>query len=191
MQLIDVLNAGLQDLIPHAVSRFTHEYYPRAMGDNLQELGFNTILVESGGAINDEEREVARRMNFVLLLDSFQLIANEDWKKGKRDNYEAIPVNDQKLFDLLIKNVEYQAKGHTITMDIGIDRVEVPAQNARGFDYRSQIRDIGDLKEHFGYEILDASGMLLTNKIQLRGLADIDLLKADDSKLKIRNGFIL
>lgn len=190
-ELIDVLRTELEEMIPAQIARFNDEYYPRAIGEYFQEKGFRTILVESGGAVNDPEREISRSMNFSLLKSAFEKIADHSWKNGQVASYYSIPENDQKMVDLLVKRVSLNQNGHSIVMDIGIERVEVKADNHEGFVYQSIIKELGDLRESFGYEVLDAAGYSLDYPLELNGPADFRLSCSGKEELVIKNGFIL
>ena len=74
--------------------------------------------------------------------------------------YQKIPKNDCRLYDLIIRNVQYQADGETRTADLGILRDEVPFNGHRDFFYRSRIQELGDLSDNYGYQELDATGLV-------------------------------
>lgn len=190
MMMIDRLNQMLSEHIPGKVGRFTHEYYPTASGDNFQSRGYRTVLVESGGYPEDVEREMPRKMNFLLICEVIRLVAESSWNKGTTLRYAEIPENDQKLFDLLIRNAAYDINGNSIKVDIGIDRVEIPATTPEGFVYKSSVRDVGDLSHFWGYEEMDATGLTLSEILTLNQVADFEL--SDEKRVvKVSNGFIL
>ena len=190
MMMIDKVNQNLQGFIPNKIGRFTHEFYPTASGDNIQSLGYRTILVESGGHRNDVEREIGRKMNFLLFWNVIELVSNEAWKKGTVLRYSEIPANDQKLFDLLIMNITVIKNGHQILMDVGIDHVEVPATVPEGFLVKSIIREIGDLSYFYGYESVDVKGATATSDIKLNDVPEFELILDNKVVLKVENGFV-
>ena len=190
MMMIDKLNQSLQDIIPNKIGRFTHEYYPTASGDNIQSLGYRTVLVESGGHRNDKERGVARKMNFLLLCMLIEQTASEKWQKGTVLRYSEIPPNDQKLFDLLIKNVGLEKYGTQVLVDIGIDHVEIPAVVPKGFVIKSTVREIGDLSQYYGYQEIDAKGASSTSEIKLNELPEFELKADNQVVLKVVNGIV-
>ena len=73
-------------------------------------------------------------------------------------DYEKIPENDRKLFDLKITNATYELLGKPYVLDIGINRLEVDIEDNTEFWYSSRIIDQGDLSTYYGYETFDASG---------------------------------
>ena len=157
MQVIVQLNRHLQQLIPGQVGRWPDDFEPRAFGENMQQWGTSTILVESGGYANDPEKQFIRKLNFTLLLDAFQQIASQSFADEKLDGYYAIPHNEKYLFDLLVRNV--QAGGFTI--DIGINRAEKNTGTTASFQHDGRIDDWGDLSVFYGYQELDAQNLQL------------------------------
>lgn len=100
MNVIAVMNALLQKIIPNHIGRYTDEFYPTATGDNFQKLGHNTILIEAGHYPQDYDREEVRKFNFFVLLQGIYHIAlTEDFT-----DYEAyfnIPNNIKNCFDVI------------------------------------------------------------------------------------------
>ncbi|MDD7914056.1 M14 family zinc carboxypeptidase [Polaribacter ponticola] len=74
MNVIVVMNAMLQNMIPNFVGRYTDEFYPTATGDNFQKLGYNTILIESGHYTNDYQREISREYTFFRSYKEFIIL---------------------------------------------------------------------------------------------------------------------
>lgn len=153
IQVIVQLNRHLQTLIPDQIGRWPDDFEPRAFGENVQQWGTSTILVESGGYANDPEKQFIRKLNFVLLLDAFHQIATESYIAEPTDAYERIPINEKYLFDLLIRNATF----HDYRVDVGINRTEKTVGS--DFYYESQIDDWGDLSVFYGYQEWDAKGL--------------------------------
>ncbi len=158
-QLIVLLNEALQTYIPHQVGRYNDTFEPRAFGDNMQLWGTSTILIESGGYADDPEKQQIRRLNFMLLVTGLHAIATRSYAKKSLADYDRIPTNVRHLYDLLIRNVQYEQNDTLRTVDIGIFRDEVPFDQHRDFFYNSRIGKLGDLSHRYGYEELDASGL--------------------------------
>ncbi|MFC3975881.1 M14 metallopeptidase family protein [Belliella kenyensis] len=157
MQVIIGMDEALQKMIPGQVGKYNDAFEPRAFGDNFQKWGTSTILIESGGLINDPEKQEIRKLNFLAILHALLLIADESYRDYVLDDYYTIPDNDLKLMDLLIKNIALEKEGMTYRTDIGIKRREVDTS----YDYyvNGAIDDIGDLSVFYGYEEIDATDM--------------------------------
>lgn len=158
MQLIVSMNEVLQSLAPGQVGRYDDTFEPRAFGDNIQKWGTSLVLIESGGYQNDLEKQVIRQLNFVSILAALGAIADESYAQEDHQKYFDIPMNDRKLFDLKIKEVNQKWKDWQGVTDIGIQRFEVDDPAHETFYHRSQITDLGDLSTFYGYEEFDAKG---------------------------------
>ncbi|KKO00752.1 hypothetical protein LCGC14_0121580 [marine sediment metagenome] len=158
MKIIVFMNDILQKYAPGQVGRYNDDFEPRAFGDNIQKWGTSTILIESGGYDGDIEKQEIRKLNYTSILSAIYTIAMKSYEAISMDEYEKIPENDRKLFDLKITGANYNLKGNTYTIDLGINQVEVDYPDHNSFWYSSRVLDQGDLSTYYGYETLDASG---------------------------------
>ncbi|MCX2719595.1 M14 family metallopeptidase [Lentiprolixibacter aurantiacus] len=158
MQVIVYMNNIIQKYAPGQVGRYSDEFEPRAFGDNIQKWGTSTILIESGGYPSDREKQEIRKLNYVSIISALYTIAKGNYKDIPLEDYEKIPENDRKLFDLKIENVTYPLLGNDYIMDIGIHRLEVDLEGHDDFWYSSRIIDQGDLSTYYGYETFDGEG---------------------------------
>lgn len=161
MQVICTMNSVLQRFVPGHVAKYSDEHEPRAFGDNIQKWGSSLILIESGGYKTDIEKQFIRKLNFVAMLSAFEAIALKSYKKYKLKHYEAIPDNDNMLFDLLIRNVQCPENGQTTLKDFGINLNERNTNNAAKFETDGRLDDMGDLSTFWGIQELDAKGLTL------------------------------
>jgi hypothetical protein len=157
MRVIVGINKILQEFVPNAVAKYDDEHTPRGFGDNFQKWGASTILVESGAYVGDTEKMMVRKCNFVALLKAFEEIADQSFKHYSITNYETIPFNDEKLHDVLLRNLTIEQNGKQIVIDIAIRQNE----KTIGSDYYVEgiVEDIGDLQDFYGYQDLDVSGL--------------------------------
>lgn len=184
MKVIVFMNGIIQKYAPGQVGRYNDDFEPRAFGDNIQKWGTSTILIESGGYPKDIEKQEIRKLNYVSILSAIYAIANENYKDIPLEDYEKIPENDRKLFDLKIENATYPLLGKDYVMDIGINRLEVEKEEYNDFWYSSRIIDLGDLSTYYGYETFDASGYTITpGKVYPETLKSVEVL----SRLKIES----
>lgn len=157
MRVIVGINRLLQELIPGAVAKYDDAHTPRGFGDNFQKWGARTILIESGAYAGDPEKLTVRRCNFAALLHAFQEIAAATYTRYDIADYAAIPFNDEKLHDVLIRNLEIVRNGKTMQVDVAIRQTEKTV----GTDYYVDgiIEDIGDLQDFYGYTDVDVRGL--------------------------------
>ncbi|VAW11241.1 FIG00652775: hypothetical protein [hydrothermal vent metagenome] len=158
MKVIVFMNTIIQKYAPGQVAKYNDDFEPRAFGDNIQKWGTSTILIESGGYANDVEKQEIRKLNYVSILSAIYTIAKGNYEDIPITDYEKIPENDRKLFDLKITNATYELLGKPYVLDIGINRLEVDIEDSTEFWYSSRIIDQGDLSTYYGYETFDASG---------------------------------
>lgn len=159
MKVIVHMDSILQKYAPGQVGRYNDDFEPRAFGDNIQKWGTSAILIESGGHFEDPEKQFIRKLNFMSILSAIFVIGDGSFVNIDLDDYNEIPQNDRKLFDLKIKNVSYHLAGNDYKLDLGIVRDHVDTKQHDGFNYLGRIEEIGDLSTYFGYQTLDALGL--------------------------------
>ena len=184
MKVIVGMNHLLQQVVPGQVGKYNDSFEPRAFGDNIQKWGTSTILIESGAYPGDPEKQYIRQLNFMILLDALYGIATERYLNYTEEQYIAIPENDSKLMDLLIRNVETVVGDKAYLTDIGIKSSEEFLDSL--ILMKGNIVDWGDLSVYHGYQEIDANGMVLergkiwTETIPLEKLTEkraLDLLR--------------
>jgi len=182
MKVIVFMNSIIQKYAPGQVGRYNDDFEPRAFGDNIQKWGTSTILIESGGYPDDTEKQEIRKLNYVSVLSAIYTIATGTYKEIALEDYQKIPENDRKLFDLKIQAATYELLGEQYILDLGIHRLEVEIKNDNRYWYSSRIIDQGDLSTYYGYETLNAEGYkikpggIYPEKLSsMRDLANLDI----------------
>jgi len=159
MRLIAQLDRMLQEFIPGQVAAFSDTFEPRAFGDNIQKWGTSTILVESGGLKGDPEKQYIRKMNYLLLLESFRSMARGEYGNYTVEQYEAIPPNRLRLHSIIFRNLTVPFREYAFQLDMAVNRVEVSINGATDFYKRGTVSELGDLSTFNGFEEVDATGM--------------------------------
>ncbi len=189
MKVIVFMNNIIQKYAPGQVGRYNDDFEPRAFGDNIQKWGTSAILIESGGYPNDPEKQEIRKLNYVSILSAIYTIAKENYKDIPLSDYEKIPENDRKLFDLKIEGLTYMLLGKPYKLDLGIHRLEL-GKTAKAFYYTSTIADQGDLSTFYGYETLDASGYTAKEgKVYPETVKSLDALYKMDVISLLKSGY--
>ena len=193
MQLIVNMNKTLQKFIPNKVGRYSDEHEPRAFGDNIQKWGTSLILIESGGYKNDPKKMYLRKMNFLAILTGLNSIADESYQKEEISNYNLIPENGQAIYDLIIKNVWVQKQGQKVKMDLAINRLEEVDSTFTKFVTKGIIEELGDLSIFHGIEEINAEGMEVVSKEELKykGKAEFEIFDKGTGKYRIKNGQLI
>ncbi len=190
-KLIGMMTEVLQQFIPGHIAKYSDDYEPRAFGDTFQKKGTSTILIESGGWKDDIEKQFIRKINFIGMLSAFLSIADKTYMEISANNYESIPMNDEYLFDLLLKNVTVKEKGSSFPIDIAINNDEQKSNSKKGFTTLSTIEDIGDLSGFHGIEEMDCSGLTLKEgKVYPKKIETNDELAAIDFQKLIEDGVL-
>ncbi|HEY9183791.1 MAG TPA: M14 metallopeptidase family protein [Salegentibacter sp.] len=185
MKLIVIMNNIIQNYAPGQVGRYNDDFEPRAFGDNIQKWGTSTILIESGGYPNDPEKQEIRKLNFVSILAAIFAIAEEDYKTIAISEYESIPQNDSRLYDLKLTEVTYELLGNEYILDLGMNHREVPGNTPQEYFYRAYVADRGDLSTNYAYKSKELSGYKLSSgRVYPEILKDLEAVeKLDFNKL--------
>jgi hypothetical protein len=160
MQLISYLYQINQQYIPNHTGRYNDDFEPRAFGDNIQKWGTKLILIETGGFKNDPEKQLGRKLNFVLIGSALEAIQKGLHKAISVEQYNQIPRNDRNLFDLKIEKVQKKVNGSYYTVDLGYYLEESGYDSNLGkVVYHVTLEDQGDLSTYTGYNSFNAEGL--------------------------------
>jgi hypothetical protein len=184
MQIIVKLSGLMKRFIPGKISLYEDSFEPRAFGDVFQNMGASTILIESGGYPHDKDRSFCRKLNYLLLLASFDMIANHSYEKANIQQYYALPEGTENLYDLIIREVTIEKNNKNYTVDIGIRCKFMTEKYISGIFPEYYIDFIGDLNHDFAYTEFSAKGLqivpgkTLPNVIRnMRQLSELDVKK--------------
>ena len=155
-KLANRLTKIVQEIYPNKIAKWTDEYNARAFGDYFQSRGFGLILLESGGAGWDLEKQSLRKTNACLLLDAFYAIATEEWKTEEISTYECLLTNERNIFDIKLINAPLNKN---IRADIGLNICEEYVDGKIEFAWT--LEEIGDLSIYSGLTEIDASNYQL------------------------------
>ena len=167
-KLANRLTKIAEKIYPNKIAKWTDEYNLRAFGDYFQAQGFGLILLESGGAGWDLEKQTLRKTNACLLLDAFFAISNNKWQTENISTYESLLTNERTAFDIKLINAPLSKENELARADIGINIVEEFIQGK--INYTWTIEEIGDLQIFHGLTEIDASDFeLCEQKILEKG----------------------
>ena len=164
-KLANRLTKIVEKIYPNKIAKWTDEYNPRAFGDDFQAQGFGLILLESGGAEWDLEKQTIRKTNACLLLDAFYAIANEEWKIEDLSAYESLLTNERNIFDIKLINAPLRKNDTNIRADIGLNIYEEYIDGKINFMWT--LEEIGDLSIYSGLTEIDANDYQLNLPIFL------------------------
>ncbi|MGI5308061.1 M14 family zinc carboxypeptidase [Rheinheimera sp. WS51] len=151
MQLIGDMHDLIQYELPGHLAKYNDTYSTRSFGDIFTGMGISTILIESGAYPKDDNRSVARKLNYQLLILSVQSIASQAYNKQSLAVYDSIPYNRKEAIkDVLITNLSINLQQHQAKVDLAI---EFKKQN------QAEIVEVGDLSVYSAFHCFDASGL--------------------------------
>jgi len=190
MKVIVFMNHIIQKYAPGQVGRYNDDFEPRAFGDNIQKWGTSTILIESGGYKNDVEKQEIRRLNYVSILSAIYTIAKENYKNISIKEYDKIPQNDRKLFDLKLVGATCTLLDNDYTIDLGINHLEVDNEDHSDYYNLGKVMDQGDLSTYYGYNTFDASGYrIVEGSLYPEVIYSIEAISKLDAYELLKSGF--
>ncbi|MDO5509271.1 MAG: M14 family zinc carboxypeptidase [Weeksellaceae bacterium] len=146
----------LQDFLPKAISRFDDSHYPLATGDNFMKQGTPILLLECGHYPEDYPRHETRRFTFLTLILWLQGQMGEEYDKLQwQREYQLVPVNDNKFYDIIVYNVNI-VNNTKQSFDIAIQYDEILQEDK--IVLQGKIAEIGDLQHYQAHEVIDATG---------------------------------
>ena len=190
VRLIALLNKTLQVHIPGQVGKYSDDFEPRAFGDNIQKWGTSLVLIESGGNIDDREKQEVRKVNFLALLTGFAAIADNSYTGENMQDYDDIPFNEQVFFDLLVENVTVNQDGQDYLIDLGINQHEIDYDGHKKYFLQGQIEEVGDLSVYYGYDNFDGDGHMATPGLVWPDTLTMEGLKKLDFEALHRKGYL-
>ncbi len=152
--LAAVIADSLRPLVGSAIARYSDSFNPRAFGDLITQWGTGVVLIESGGGLDDPNKDLLRAANFVAILTSLDVIASETWVLADVGVYENLPANGRGIGDLVFLGGSIVLPGSTpVRADFAI-RFEDPLARIDG-----TISEVGDLADTEALEIVDIAGL--------------------------------
>ncbi|HEY1009583.1 MAG: M14 family zinc carboxypeptidase [Daejeonella sp.] len=190
-QIILSMNKALQIKSPGNVAKYNDDFDPRCFGDTFQGMGISTILIESGGYYHDPEKQYIRKLNFLALLTAFESIAKQSYEQENIKDYEAIPENENALYDVFVKNVLITKEGREFKTHLGVNRSQIRGPENASMSYSGRIAELGDQELIFGYDEIDAEGLKFTpGKIKSMTRAEWDRLNPQQELDLMKAGYL-
>ncbi|MCH8538608.1 MAG: peptidase M14 [Alkalimonas sp.] len=153
MQLIAYIKPLIDEEIPNHLGRYNDAYSIRSFGDTFSSMGISTVLVESGGHRGDDNRQVARRLNFLMYVKWLDAIADGSYRNADLADHDAIPFNQRGMKDVVLSNVTLTLHNQPALVDVAFEL------DIYGTSGQARIDDIGDLSIFGGYHTFDAEGL--------------------------------
>ena len=151
-----VIRDAIEPLVDDHVAKYDDTFNPRAFGDLMTQWGASTVLIESGGWVNDPQKQYLRRVNFVGILAALEAIASGDYERANPDRYHSLPFNGRAIADLVIRGGTLRVPGLPDLQTDLLVNYDQPLLETGGV-----IVDIGDMADAEARDTLDASGLYI------------------------------
>jgi hypothetical protein len=174
----------IQPIIPGKIAKWTDEFESRAFGDTFSSRGYGLVLLESGGAGWDLEKQSLRKLNACLLLDAFCAIADGSYATESIAEYEALPTNERAIVDIKITNAPLSP---SVRADVLFNLVETPMTDGK-IHYSWVVENIGDLSPFYGLTEINGKDLHLSpdSSISLgENYTELVLLKDGNPSFKL------
>ena len=162
-QLCAVIRDALEPSAPGQIGRYDDEFEVRAFGDNITLWGTPVVLIETGPWPGPDADAALVRLNFVAIVSALDSLATGLVDQADPQRYETLPMNDSKMFYVLVQNATvFNGQGlPPFTADIGVvaSRRVQAASGRRELHTSLTIEDFGDLRTMAGLRTIDATGM--------------------------------
>jgi hypothetical protein len=184
----------ISNYIPGHIARYEEDFEPRSFGDTFQGLGTSTILIESGGWKDDNEKQFIRKINFILLISAILIIIDKDYEKESFELYNNLSFNKEYLYDLVLRNLKIKNEDKISLIDIGINNNEDTCGESDKNKVVSNIEEIGDLSNIYGNEEFDLDDYLVESsggKLKKGVAPNIQIKKGRKIKYTITKGNLI
>ena len=160
-----IIRDALESFAPGQIARYDDAFEVRAFGDNITRWGTPVVLIETGAWAAAEPDSPLVRLNFIALVSALDALATRRAERADPQRYESLPLNESRLFYLLVLNgtVLNGAGVPPFVADIGVvaTRRVREAAGQRELQLTMHIEDMGDLRTSGALTTIDATGMAI------------------------------
>jgi hypothetical protein len=144
----------LAPVVGDQVARYDESFNPRAFGDLMTYWGTATVLIESGGELEDPDKERLRTANFVAILSALDAIATGRWEHSSPSRYLNLPLNAPWVYDLVVRGASIVLPGREpVRADFAVNFDDTLAQTG------GAVAEVGDLDDVPSLEVIEADGL--------------------------------
>jgi hypothetical protein len=155
MAVISFIFEHLKEKLPNQIGRYSDEFYPNSVGDNLMKAGIPTILFEGGHFQNDYLRFETRKFYTLALYFSMIGRVKINGSIENFENYFEIPENKETHFDIIYRNVKLNTDFPCI-LDIAVQfREDYIGGNE--IIFTPIVVEVGDVGKKKGWKEIDCT----------------------------------
>ncbi len=179
-----IIRQTVEALAPGQVARYDDEFEVRAFGDNVTKWGTPVVLIETGPYAGESADNELVKLNVVAILTALDALATGAVQGADPALYESLPINDDKLFTVIVRNASIVPGTGVVpfTGDIAFSSSRVVKPDAKGAQQAFQalrVEDLGDMRVYSALETIDATGLFA---VMSRGWKEGDTVQIADWK---------
>lgn len=183
MAVIGKVNEQLQNYLPGQIGKYDDAFNLNCTGDRFMAFQTSTILFEAGHYQGDYMREETRKYMGAAILMAIQVIASESYADLSLANYDSIPENGKKYFDIILREALIRGK----VIDVAIQYREKLESERINFEPIVILMD--EKLDSYAHRTIHCKGQKVTN-LKAEELSENDivegiLLNRDNISLKI------
>ncbi len=153
-RMCSFLADAMAPIVGDQVARYDESFNPRAFGDLMTSWGTAVVLIESGGELDDPDKERLRRANFLGILSALDAVATGRWQHSSPERYLNLPLNSPWVYDLLVRGASIVLPGREpVLADFAVNFDDTLAASG------GAIVEVGDLEVTSALEEFDATGL--------------------------------
>lgn len=155
-----VIRDAIEPYASGQVGRYDEEFEVRAFGDNLTLWGTPVVLIETGGFPSAAPDAILVKLNFIAIVSALDALATGNVERADPKRYETLPMNESKLFAILVKDATVLngtgVPGFRADIGINVNRRVRSGDGVRQIVLQTNIGDLGDLRTYGALRTIDA-----------------------------------
>lgn len=156
MSVISYIYEQLKEDLPDRIGRYSDEFYPNSVGDNLMKAGIPTILFEGGHSQNDYLRNETRKFYTLALFHSLKGMIELNKSSAGFEAYFEIPENKETHYDIIYRNVTLNTDFPCV-LDVAVQFREEYSGGGE-IDFVPIVVEVGDVGKKKGWKEIDCTG---------------------------------
>lgn len=156
MAVISSIFENLKEKLPKQIGRYSDEFYPNSVGDNLMKAGIPTILFEGGHFQKDYLRQETRKFYTEAMYFSLLAMVNLNGTTDNFENYFEIPENKETHYDIIYRNVKLNTDFPCV-LDVAVQfREDFIGGNE--IIFTPIVAEVGDVGKKKAWQEIDCTG---------------------------------
>lgn len=156
MAVIAFIFESLNEKLPNQIGRYSDEFYPNSVGDNLMKAGIPTILFEGGHFQNDYLRRETRKFYTEAMFFAILGLLSLNGSTKNYETYLKIPENKETHYDIIYRNVTLNTD-FSCVLDVAVQFRE-DYLDGNEIIFTPIVVEVGDVGKKKGWKEIDCTG---------------------------------